>query len=105
MSNWYIDEADEGVTQDHDPQDIWYYGIDVKNHLAPGDSVATAKCYQAASGAELAPVAIDGTQIAYQVTPATPGVVLGSKLGLTFEWTTTLGARRQRTVWLNVKEM
>lgn len=100
--SWYIDDADNLVTHDHDPEAMRYYGIDVARTLAPDDSVASAKAYIA--GSEVTPVVISGTVVAYRVTPSTPTLVANSKLGITYEWTTTLGDKDQRTVYLNVME-
>lgn len=103
-AGWYIDAADGNVTQDHDATAQLYYGVNVARRLATGDSVASAKAYLAATGAELAPVVIVGTKVGYRVTPATPTLAAGSKLGITYEWTTAFGDKDQRTVYLNVLE-
>jgi hypothetical protein len=100
--SWYIDDADNLVTHDHDPEAIRYYGIDVHRTLATADSVASAKAYIA--GTEVSPVVVNGTIVAYRVSPSTPTLAAGSKLGITFEWTTALGDKDQRTVYLNVKD-
>lgn len=103
--SWYIDDADNLVTHDHDPQAERYYGIDATNTMAEGDGLATAKAYLAGTATELAPVITPGgDRMAYKVTPLTPTLTVGRKLGITFEWTTTLGEKDQRTVWLNVVE-
>ena len=104
-AGWYIDEDDETVTQDHDPNAELYYGVNVARRLATGDSIASAKAYLKATGAELTPVVISGTKVGYKVTAATPTLAAGSKLGITFEWTTALGDKDQRTLYLKVKEL
>ena len=100
--SWYIDDADSQVTHDHDPQAIRYYGSDVARTLADSDAVASGKAYIA--GAEVTPFVINGTVLACRVTPSTPTVAAGTKVAITFEWTTTLGDKDQRTVYLNVVE-
>lgn len=103
-AGWYIDPDNGKLTQDHDANARLYYGVNLVRRLASGDSVASAKAYLASTGEELTPVVISGAKVGYRVTPSTPTLAAGVKLGITYEWTTALGDVDQRTIWLNVVE-